>query len=119
MKLRELLEITSADVNVLDREHRLIARRAFRVSIPEEYEELEVEGMLIDDIDEITVETDCEEKGVSKTTYICNLPAETQEKIWQSLAHSAIAGDELEIELAMSGRLCDLADTIDITEYLA
>lgn len=53
---------------------------------------------------------------MKKTTFICTLPRELQEKIYYMLMevvpsiHDVVAG--------MGGRICDLEDTIDIREVL-
>lgn len=51
-----------------------------------------------------------------KTKYIAQFPLEVQEKINEELI--ALGLNREDIERAMSSRLCDLEDTIDITSYL-
>lgn len=46
------------------------------------------------------------------TEYIITLSAERQAEILRALTDVGL--DEFEILMAMSGRLCDIADTIDI-----
>lgn len=51
-----------------------------------------------------------------KTTYISLLSNDIQEAIERELRQLGL--DDEDIELAMSSRLCDLEDTIDIEKYL-
>jgi len=49
------------------------------------------------------------------TRYIWALPRDEQERIYAALLMAGIEGEDL--ELAMDGRICDLEDTIDISEW--
>lgn len=51
------------------------------------------------------------------TQFIDQLDTEVQEAIRSELEKCRLSSEEMEI--AMSGRLCDLEDTIDIEEYKA
>jgi hypothetical protein len=51
-----------------------------------------------------------------KTTYIAQLPIEIQKKIKMELMLLGLS--KVDIEKAMSSRLCDLGDTINIKPYL-
>jgi hypothetical protein len=59
-----------------------------------------------------------------KTKYVCQLPTEISEdinkEVKKALYYVGLRDNELDdaIENAMNSRLCDLADTIDITKYL-
>ncbi|WP_312471222.1 hypothetical protein [Neobacillus sp.] len=59
-----------------------------------------------------------------KTKYICQLPDEIRENIYDevqnALSKIGLSDSELveAIEAAMNSRLCDLEDTIDISKYL-
>ena len=56
--------------------------------------------------------------NISATSYIHELPAEVKVNI----LHDVIATGEIknheELELALSGRLCDLEELIDIKKYI-
>ena len=56
--------------------------------------------------------------NVTATSYIYELPAEVKVNI----LHDVIATGEIknyeELELALSGRLCDLEELIDIKKYI-
>lgn len=51
-----------------------------------------------------------------KTLYIVQLPTEIQKEIKNKLISLGLNKDD--IEKALSGRLCDLEDTINIKPYL-
>lgn len=53
---------------------------------------------------------------IQPTSYICNLPMTIQVDIEAKLIECGMKGPEL--ERAMSGRLCDLEDTINIKPIL-
>lgn len=53
---------------------------------------------------------------MKQTTFICQLPIETQNAIEKELKELNLNNED--IERGMSGRLCDLSDTINITKYL-
>ena len=56
--------------------------------------------------------------NIAATSYIYELPAEVKVNI----LHDVIAAGEImnheELELALSGRLCDLEELIDIKKYI-
>ena len=49
------------------------------------------------------------------THYIWTLPANEQREIYARLVMAGIEGEDL--ELAMDGRVCDLEDTIDVSDW--
>lgn len=49
------------------------------------------------------------------TRYIWSLTQEEQAVIYTALLLAGIEGEDL--ELAMNGRICDLEDTIDISDW--
>jgi hypothetical protein len=51
-----------------------------------------------------------------QTTYINQLPGDTQKAIKEELVGMGLSMED--IECAMDSRLCDLEDTIDITKFL-
>lgn len=59
-----------------------------------------------------------------KTTYICQLPQQTQDAIKNDvethLISEGLNGQELQdaVQNALNGRLADLEETIDISKYL-
>ena len=50
------------------------------------------------------------------TRYVYTLSEDTQEEIREELRRAQLS--EKEIEIAMSGRVCDIEDVIDITRFL-
>lgn len=50
------------------------------------------------------------------TRYIWSLSVEEQQLIYERLLLAGIEGEDL--ELALDGRVCDLEDTIDISEFI-
>jgi len=53
---------------------------------------------------------------MNKTTYICQLPSSIQDTIKQELINLDLSHED--IEDALSSRLCDLEDTININKYI-
>lgn len=52
---------------------------------------------------------------MDKTTYICLLPIDMQQAIEKELREKL---SEEDFQIAYSGRLCDLEDTIEIKMYI-
>lgn len=50
------------------------------------------------------------------TRYIWTLSQQEQQLIYERLLLAGIEGEDL--ELALDGRVCDLEDTIDISEFM-